>query len=1056
MNKKIHLLVALILVCVTFAANMEAQNKARISGKVMDEQGEPLAGVNVVIRSTNKGTTTDSEGRFEIAASDQEVWVEFSFIGFQSQKRKAAAGAKLIVKMKEDSEALDQSVVIGYNVVRKSDLTGSVSSVKSEAFENKTVASVEDGLKGQVAGVSIITFDGTPGEKMDIRIRGANSINASNTPLYVVDGVLLDASEVDLSPGEVATMDILKDASSTAIYGSRGANGVVIITTKRGTKGRAKISFDSQVTVQQPVRLYKMMNTQEYAQYRWLGWGSLTYRPTGTATSSQLDLVDFEGVPYRVTLSGNSYSDLQDKATAGELPNTDWQSAMLRNSYIREYQLNISGADDKTTYSLMGGIFKQDGVVIASDYDRYSTRLNLDRKVTNSLKVGVNLSGLIAYQNSPVNNIINTMLSQPPSKKEQATETESAPGEDITINNNPIYQAQHIKNERKQEKISAKAYGEYQFLKIFKLNISGVYSDSKTSYDRYYPSNTSAGKTTKGAAIYKTQDNISWQNENLLYIVPKPWGNKGKHRIDGLLGVTFSGWDNYGVNAEVDNFEYEGLGSKDYSFGTVAVLPTNSITHITMLSYLARVNYTLNKKYLFTAAFRSDGSSRFATNHKWAYFPSGAVAWKISDEPFIKELNVFSNLKLRASAGQSGNTGISPYQTLATMSSSPYPMNGTDPSFGVTANRVANPDLKWETTTQYDLGLESGFFNNRLTAEVDLYYKRTRDLLLVEDIPNYLGYKSRWTNKGKVDNKGLEITLVGTPVSTKDFTWNSNFNIAFNRSKVLYINEGGMMYLSNTAMGASNFNVVVEGCPLGVWYGYKVTGIYKSESELKASGIKSIFDNTDLRPGYLKYEDVNKDNVINEADRQVLGYAEPKFTGGFNNTFTYKDLSLYVGMEFRYGGKVFNATRMSLENGKGARNQSERYAMFHYVPTLYRADNGELFIQGNEDVAYLRTAANQKASSDYICSSLYVEDGSYIRLSDISLSYKLPEKVSNTLKLQGIRVFASVKNAYLFTKYSGYDPDVNMAGQNKDLAPGLDSMAYPRTRSYTFGINFTF
>lgn len=1029
-----------------------AQTKNFVTGIVKDSNGDPLIGVTVINTKTKNGTVTDFNGNFKLDVPAKAA-IQFSYVGYTTVKRSVQPGDMLTVVMKEDDGLLDEVVVVGYNVVRKSDLTGSVASLKSENLENKTLTSLEDGFKGQIAGVTVATYDGTPGEKMDIRIRGANSINASNTPLYVVDGVLMDAADVDISTGEVATMDILKDASSTAIYGSRGANGVVVITTKRGTKGRAKVSFGANFTVQTPVRLYDMMDSDEYAKYRWLGWGALAYRPTGNANTNQIDLVDAEGVPYRLTLSGNQYTTLYENSLSGDLPNTDWQNAMLRNALLQEYRLNISGADDKTNYSIMGNIFDQKGIVIFSDYTKYNVRLNLDRKIFNNLRVGINASGSISYQNSPTGNVITNMLSQPPSKKEQAEEIETAPGEDETVNLNPVYQAEHIKNELKQEKLSFKTYVDYNFAKIFRLNVSGAYNINRSTRDRYYPSNVTGGKATNGKAQNIIQNNLSWQNENLLYILPKPWNI---HKLDGLVGVTLSGWDNESLTSEVNNFEYEGLGSNNLSFGTVPVLSTNSITHMRMLSAIARANYTLKDRYLMTFSMRADGSSRFAPGNKWAYFPSGAFAWRLSEEPFIKRLNVFSNLKLRMSAGRSGNTGISAYQTLAVMNSSNYAMNGSDGSFGAVASRIPNKDLTWETTNQYDLGFDLGFFNNRLTAEVDLYYKQTRDLLLIENIPNYLGYKSRWTNKGKVDNRGLEITILGTPIAKKNFTWSSNFNISFNRSKVLYINEKGIMYLSNTAQSATDFNVVMEGKPLGLWYGYKVKGIYKSESELKTSGIKSIFEDSALRPGYLEYEDINGDKVINEADRQILGYAEPKFTGGFNNTFDYKDFSLYIGMEFRYGGTVFNATRMSMENGKGARNQTKRYAMYHYVPTLYYKDSGELYMLGNEDVAYLRTAANQKASGDYVCSSLYIEDGSYLRISDISLSYKLPKKYIQKIKMQEAKFFVSVRNPFLFTKYTGYDPDVNMAGSNKDLAPNLDNMAYPRTRSFTMGVNLSF
>ncbi|MEG0949979.1 MAG: TonB-dependent receptor [Bacteroidales bacterium] len=1032
--------------------SLNAQKNFSVSGVVNDNTGFPLPGVSVVVSNEKNGTVTDLDGNFTLNVGTKEAILEFSYMGFQPIKQKVKAGTNVTIVLQEDTKALDEVVVVGYGIVKKSDLTGSVAKVKSDVMEDRLVTSMADALKGQIAGVNIVTNDGAPGQSMDIRIRGANSLNASNTPLYVIDGVLMESAEI--SPGEIESLEILKDASATAIYGSRGANGVVIITTKRGQKGKAKINFSTNLSYQTPVRLYEMMNSLEYSRYRLYGFGGLRLNPSGATPSTARDFYDSEGYLYRLTTSGNSYTDMYEKALAGDLPNTDWQRAMLRNTLIQDYRLSITGADDNTAYSIMGSYFNQEGIVIASDFDRFNFRLNLDRNLSKSLKVGVNISANRSQKNSVVGNVIATMLSQPPTKKFSDVDWEPAPGETADSNNNPVYQARSITNRAIQEVASFRMYVDYSFAKIFKLNISGAYNLNKTKTERYYPNDVTAGggKSVNGKAQTIFADRSDWLNENILYITPKAWGI---HSADGMIGLTFQGKNTYGLNSENQNFAFGGLGVNNMGYGTVPIITTNNKVKSNMVSALARVNYRLTDKYLFTASIRADGSSNLGDGNKWSTFPSGAFAWRASEEDFIRNLNIFSNLKFRASVGVSGNAAIPPYQTLAVMDINGYPMNGNDPSFGLSVARNPNPKLCWEMSTQSDLGVDMGFFKNRLTAEIDLYYKRTRDLLLIEDVPTYLGYTSRWSNNGKVDGKGLEISLDGVIIKNKNFTWNSSYNMAFNRTEVRYISESGWRIITQSAQGATNFGILQEGKPLGQWYGYKVDGVYKNQTEVEQSGIKSVFGRVP-RAGYQKYEDLNNDGVIDEADRQVIGCAQPKFTGGFNNNFSYKGIGLQVGIEFKYGGEVFNATRMSMEDSKGTKNQTKRAAKYQFYPTLYDKETGLLYEKGNEDYAYLRIPVAPNESADTNCKSIYIEDASYLRINDITLSYNFPKKMIQKAHISNLRVFGSVKNAFVWTKYSGYDPDVSTSsGANSDLLPGLDDSAYPRTRSFSLGVNLT-
>ena len=1039
--------IGILLFLICFSTVSFAQERISMSGTVYDESGNPLIGVSVLEKGTKNGTATDIDGNFTISVSDKSHPIIFSYIGFLDLEIEPVSESGMRIIMEEDSELLDEVQVIGYAVIKKSDLTGSVASVKADVMEDRMVLSVEDALRGQLAGVSILSTDGAPGASMNIRIRGTNSINASNSPLYVVDGVLMEST--DISPSEIESMEILKDASSTAIYGSRGANGVVIITTKKGRAGAPRINFSATVSMQQPVRLYEMMNAEEFARY--CVWGA------GRAGGDSRDYYDMEGYVWNLSYA-STYSDRYQEILNGDFTtDTNWQKEVLKNALIEEYRLSISGGDQKGTYSVIGSILDQDGIVLNTGMERYNVRANFDREVTPWLKIGVNASGSSMSMKNTTGNIIKSMLSRPPTKAIYQEDEIDITDDNTLINQDPVSQAMKITNNQNRLNATFKGWADIYFAKIFRLNISGSYNYTRTKTERYYPSDvqTGSGNVVGGKAQSYVSENINWLNENLLYITPEPFGI---HTFDAMVGVTLQGTNIYNLNTEANNFPYEDKGVYNMEMGLTPIPTINKYTKSALLSFLARANYKIKDRYLFTASIRADGSSRLAKGNKWGYFPSGAIAWRASEEPFIKRLNLFSELKFRASAGVSGNTGISPYQTLALMSTSGYPMDGLNPSLGFVASRTRNPDLRWETTTQYDAGIDVGLWNNRLLMTVDVYLKKTKDLLLLESVPDYIGYQTRWTNRGKVSNKGLELSLSGYPISTKNFTWSSTFNISFNRSNVEYIAESGWMVLSSSAGGASDFGLLQEGKPIGLWYGYKDDGVYTSMSEIENSGITSIFGSTTTRPGYIKYEDYNNDHQINESDRQIIGYAEPKFQGGFVNTFTYRNIDLQIGLEFKYGGTVFNSTRMSLEGGKGANiNQTKRAAKYGLYQTLYMKDTGELYFQGNEDIAYIGGPLSFSEPQNFYCRSLYVEDASYLRINDITLSYTLPAKFTQKIFIRNMKFFVSVKNAYVFTNYSGFDPDVNsVSSSGADLLPGLDDCAYPRTRNYSAGISVTF
>lgn len=1057
-----------VLMAAGFVSGLSAQSanplgKIKVKGVVYDADRMPLAGVTVMEKGTTNGTSTNAKGHYVLSVSDENAVLVFSFIGMQTTEKLVKGRSMIDVSMREDRTRIDDVVVVGYGTVRKSDLTGSVSVFRNEAMEDRFVVSIEDALRGHVAGVTVGSSDGQPGETLNIRIRGAGSINASSAPLYVVDGVPMD--EVDISPEEVDHMEILKDASATAIYGSRGANGVVMITTKKGEKGKPRIDVSFKTSVQKPVRLIEMMDSYDYNLYRDLQRRNV-YRPGETIPSSRDGwdkYVDQYGNIWAFDPTNRWHSDhVNGTYRKPGATNTDWQRSMLQTALTYDARVGISGGSDKTTYSFIGTLFSQDGMVIESGYRKFGLRVNVEQRINSRFRLGFNFNGSRSFQEGAYTNDVDgtmmNMLGQQPVKKLNFTEEfEDVEGESAQLNNNPWFQATHVVQNLTKDNLLGKLWLDHTIGRDFRLNISGSYSIKNTYNDQFYPDKTRIGLTSNGLIRQNRRTTYDWLNENILYYEPK---TKGRHKYDAMVGMTFQETTQRVLQTSGQNIPYDDLKEWGLNYVLTPLTPATDFLRTRMVSFLARGNYSYDKRYLFTVSVRADGSSRFGDNHKWGYFPSGAFAWRISQEEFLRSVKAISDLKLRFSAGVSGNTAIPVYQTLNMVGSSNYPMDGKNPSVGMVTQRVKNPSLKWETTTQYDAGLDIGLFNNRFTATVDLYLKQTRDLLLVERVTGTSGYTTRWSNKGKIDNKGLEISLNGNILQKTAVRWSTSYNMAFNRSKVRYIGDSGEMILSADGTVTDNFAILREGQPIGLWYGYVTDGIYRSYDEidrLPDNFVQFAKSKKDLGPGFQRYVDQNNDGVIDEADRVVIGCAEPKFTGGWQNTITWKGLRLNINTEFSYGRQIFNATALYLERGVQTNNATIRYRDNYWKPTLYDMNTGEIVYQGNEEKSWLPGTPRDAAYGESYAKDLYIEDGSYFRISDISLSYNLPARWIRKIRAKSLRIVASVRNVWLWTSYSGYDPDVNsVTGDYTDLIPGLDNGSYPRARTYTLGIDLMF
>lgn len=1050
---------ALLLIAVTLLPyQILAQGGFPVTGKIYDSKGEPVVGATVMEKGTTKGVFSGIDGSYSIEASSGRSTLVFSFVGLSTVEKDINGKSSMNVTMDDNAEELDEVVVIGYGVVKKSDLTGSVSSISKDAVNDRVVTSIEDALKGRAAGVQITVDDGAPGSSYTLRIRGASSVNASSAPLYIIDGV--PSEPEDISPGDVASIEILKDASATAIYGSRGANGVILVTTKRGAKGKTKVDFSSIVGVQQATRPYDLMDAKEYQKMRYRA--SWVYKDASASLSSSEQAnytryYDGQGGSWLLPNSGleryafNEYSDSI---------NTDWQDLMYRNAIIQEYRLTVSGGTDRTRFSVMGNYSNQDGIIVHSGVEKFSGRLNLTQDLSSKVRMTANVSitktDYKGISTGSSDGVTTNMLRRPPTDSPETGDYDNVDdpsnisGAGASLN--PYYQAKHITMDRFRHVLVAKLGIDYNINKYFIFRATGSYDYRNDNNDYYYPKTVVQGFKQNGRNLAVRNMSNKLLGESFLYYNRTFFK---MHKVSAMVGATVEQYTLRGVRTENQNFVFDNLGVYAIGEGTTPVIPTSSYDRWRMASFLGRLNYSYDEKYLLTATFRADGSSRFGANNKWGMFPSVALAWKASEEEFIKQLGIFSELKVRGSFGISGNTAIPAYRTLSTISTAFMPMNGdSEITYGVKTDRPENGDLKWETTSQYDVGIDFGFFKNRITLVADAYLKTTKDLLLEMNVPRYSGYEKSWANMGKIQNKGLEFTLGAVIVENRDFRWYADFNIGINRSKVIDIGPGGEWTIDPLSFPQMGSIVLLRnGESLGQWYGFKTDGVWKDQAEIDASPIISQ-DGTakaNITPGMVKMVDVNGDNIVDENDKTKLGSGEPLFSGGFSTSIGYKGFDLTVGFQYSYGTKVFNVNRLPIEVGTNGYNNTAKVAD-SWRPSLYD-EFDVLFEEGNPNST---TRFPGRISQNRLVDT-YIEDGSYLRVSDITLSYTFPKAMMQKLRIEGLKLFVSGKNLWVFTKYTGYDPEVNTRqGGYGDLMPSLDYGAYPRARTFSAGLNIIF
>lgn len=1034
---------SILLILIILLASFTTMAQTTITGFVTDDDGSPLVGAVVKNTTANNGVAVDLDGKFSIKANKGDI-LEFSFLGYATRTQKINNEKNLSIILKEDTKYLDEVVVIGYGEFRREDLTGSVGTANIDDASKAPVPNLVQALAGRVAGLQITSGDAQPGTDMQVVIRGANSLTQENNPLYVVDGFVMENFDIStLNPSDIESINILKDASSTAIYGSRGANGIIIVETKTGKKGKPVITYEGSVGFQNVSKTMDLMGPYDFVRY-------------------QIDRDPVNMTDLYLTQPGLTLDDYK------KMGDIDWQDKLFRSGILTTHSVSLNGGLDRTSYSASLSYVKQDGVIINTGYDKYQGRLRLDQTISDKLKarVSVNYSkdksfGQFSSQQQQSANAYTTYLmyrtwGYRPVRVgvDNIFEDLYDGDDDIVAIMNPILSSKNEFRERTRTTLNMNGMVEYSFLKNLRLRVNFGLSERSIMDEEFNNSKTYKGypsaNNLKGVnGSYQDDRRTNWSNENVLTY--KLASNRD-HKLDLVGGLSFEENRSKLYGFSVYDVPVEGMGITGMDMGT----PSSTSSRILvngMISYFGRVDYKYKSKYSLTASFRADGSSKFTKKNRWGYFPSGALAWDMNKEDFMKNISCISESKLRISYGVMGNNRIPEDARFPSLTVDDYYSFGNEtPQYAVGILRIGNPDLKWEKTEEIDLGYNFSLFNSRVNFVFDLYRKTTKDLLLNANMPYTTGTASMYRNVGKVRNQGLEISINTLNVETRDFSWSSDFNISFNQSKVLELTEDQESILTNVTWtgdwNATPLYIAKKGQPMSAFYGYVWAGNYQySDFDAHPDGSytlkKGIPTNGNTResiqPGDIKYVDQNGDGVVNEHDRVIIGNPNPIHTGGFNNNLRYKDFSLNIFLQWNYGGDVFNANRLMFEGNATNRNINQ----FESYNNRWTPDN-----QNNK---YHRIGGSGPRG---VYSSRTVEDASFLRLKTVRLSYNIPKMFLQKTGITSAQVYFAGQDLLTITGYSGMDPEVST--KHTALTPGFDYSAYPRNRTFTAGVKLTF
>ena len=1047
-------------------SSISASAQTTLKGRVLDGAmpGEALIGASVKVPGTSIVTVSDLDGNFSLQLPAGKVVVQVSMMGYKTQVVNVKGKNFIEVTLLEDAKLMDEVVVVGYGTMKKRDLSGAVSQIKADELMKGGAIDVAHGLQGKIAGVQVQQSDGSPGAGVSITVRGANSFTTSSQPLYIVDGVPFgtdpngtpqsDANGGNnqqtsplsmINPNDIEKIEVLKDASATAIYGSRGANGVVIITTKKGQIGKPKVEAGVKWTIQRIGKQVKMLSPYTYARYQNEAASNTRIYEGGTNRDPYRGEWEYPYTGGSFLYTSGKYNPSPDDflkpgkrtdeyGNEDMVEGADWQDEIYQTGWQQEYNASVSGGDSEGWYAFSGNYTKQDGIIKNTGYQRYGLSINIARHITKWLEIGTsshftNATTDFQRTNSENTGIIRSALIFPPTVREESDQTD-------WLAANPVNYVNGAKDQLKQISWFSSSFLEAQLLPWlkFRQNLGLGYNDGHRG--TYYNRLTQEGKSPVNGKAGKASNIWKSLTAESLFTFDKQFGI---HKLNAVAGITFERGVGESESMMATNFPNDLTKDANMALALDRPVISSSSTEQSLESFLARVNYTLLDKYLFTASIRTDGSSAFAKNNKWATFLSGAFAWRAIDETFIQDLNFFSNLKFRLSYGETGNQAIGAYRTLTVLDAANYPFNGTLQS-GVSMidwRGPNNPNLKWETTAQFNAGIDFGWLDNRLQFTIDYYYKKTRDLLQNVTIPQSSGFGQQMVNSGNVTNEGLELTLSYDVFRDTPVKWSINANMAFNRNRIGGLD--GDQYATSLWSKADQVFLQRNGCPIGTLYGYVEDGFYDNLAEVRSNKMYAALSDAEAQRhvGEIKYRDMDGDGQITEKDRTIIGDTNPKFTYSFSSNLSWKQLSLSFMLQGSQGNDIlnYNLTDITMSN---IGNVTQDAYDHRWTPETAASAKWPKATAG-----YTRT---------WLMSDRYVENGSYLKMKYLTLAYdwKRPARW-----IENIRFSLTANNLFTITKYSWFDPDVNAGGTNA-ACPGVDSYSYPSARSFSFGVNFVF
>ena len=1088
LKKRYTALLSMLLIAVTTAFA-----QITVTGTVVDGDQFGLPGVTVTVKGTSKAVATDFDGNYTIQVPSQESVLTFSFVGMSPVEETVGSRTKIDVTMKENAQELDEVVVVGYGTVKKRDLTGAVSQLKPSDQDAAKVTSIDNLLQGKIAGLSVGASSAAPGAASSVTIRGANSLRGDNQPLYVIDNIpqastgefassgndgtftIATNPLTSLNPADIESIEVLKDASATAIYGSRGANGVILITTKRGKSGKTSVTASANFTIANAAKLMDLMNMEEYA------YGQIIMGGPEDGKYNDWALIDPETggwntyYKYYVDQSNGTVYRKIDKTNEGggtswlPLNAIDWQKEIYSTAFSQNYNVTVNGGNDKITYFTSASYKNVEGLVEGTGLKQGDLRVNLNAELSKTVKLAVSLNGSLKENDMMAGG--NTTGGATGSVS--AVALTSAPyiktEEEYEVDNTSLRDRATVWTwvEDYQDKTSEKTFRgsldlSWNICKYLTYNLRAGGNIALQNRDRWYDVTLYTGSMQEG---YLSESVFNRSNYTVENVFSFNYEVKDIVDISAVAGLTYDDYQSLNTVTAGNNFSIFDFGLNGMHIAGNTEIKQPIQADYQLLSFLARANLSfLNGRYLLTASIRGDGSSKFVEGKRWAYFPAATLAWNLKQEKFMSDVQWLNQLKVRAGYGETGSQSIDPYSTFASYASafvdsysggtvSSISADGSGNKLvGLVVDKLPNDELKWERTRSYNVGLDFAFLKNRITGSLDLYHKTTNDLLIQKELPSSTGYKYMYINQGSMRNKGIEISLTGHIIDTKDFSWDLSGNIAFNDPTIenlgLPVQEWGngemwKAYLGNSIgdhFGAAN--IFIEGKAPGLFYGYQTEGIIQENDPYLTQITNSIGT---VAPGNLKFKDQNGDGVINDDDKVILGNPNSKFTYGFQTSFRWRDLSLSMSFNGVYGNDILNTNTRYI----GLPSNSAWMVTKDAFYDMYRAENPFTHAY------YSNTTPSMNSTTPRVVMDKYIEDGSFLRCSDITLAYTLPKKIVEKIRFTNISVYASVKNAFCITDYSGYDPEVNSFAFD-GTRPGIDMSSYPNTRSYIIGLNVSF